>query len=222
MASSSPQKRSKQDAQDDDDKVVVSINSDCPDLWRHHIKEVLFSEQTLQDRVKTLAREISADYLKADPKAEIVLVGLLNGAICFVVDLARHLQVPYTMDFMAVSSYKGAHSKGTIELKKDLSFDPAGKHILVVEDIVDTGTTLKWLRNYLQSKQIASVKVVCLLDKKEGRKVENSQVVVDYVGFVCPNKFVVGYGLDYDQHYRGLPFIGVLKPKVYIDNPEEG
>jgi hypoxanthine phosphoribosyltransferase len=220
MASSSPSKKSKPSPSSS--SSVLDLGEDCPDSWKSHIGEVIYSEQTLQDRVRSLAGEISDSYKKelSDPNEDIVVVGLLNGAICFVVDLVRHLKVPYTMDFMALSSYRGSQSKGTVELKKDLSFDPCGKHILIVEDIVDTGNTLKWLRNYLKSKQCASIKVACLLDKKEGRKVENVEVVVDYVGFICPNKFVVGYGLDYEQRYRGLPFIGVLKPEVYTADEE--
>ena len=191
---------------------------ECPTAWQDHMDQILFDEKTLQTRVRELAQQISKDYPEG---TEVVVVGLLNGAICFVVDLVRHLKIPYTMDFMALSSYRGSKSKGTVELKKDLSFDPEGKHILVVEDIVDTGGTLKWLREYLRSKSCASIRVCCLLDKKEGRAEENAEVVVDYVGFVCPNEFVVGYGLDFNQRYRGLPFIGVLKPKVYSAGESE-
>jgi len=190
-------------------------DAECPDAWKDHIGEVLFPEAVVQKRVRELAHQISEEYKKLGENAEIVVVGLLTGAVCFHVDLSKYLKVPYTMDFMALASYHGSHSKGTVQLKKDLSFDPKGKHILIVEDIVDTGNTLMWLRNYLKTKECASIRVVCLLDKKEGRKKENADVVVDYVGFFCPNKFVVGYGLDYDQRYRGLPFIGVLKPEVY-------
>ena len=211
---SSPKKKAKSQEKDLDESAV----EECPQAWKDHIGEILFPAAVLQKRVKELCQEISKDYAE---DTEIVVVGLLNGAICFAVDLVRHLNVPYTMDFMAVSSYRGSSSTGSVQLKKDLSFDPTGKHILIVEDIVDTGATLKWLRNYLKSKQCASIKVVCLLDKKEGRTQENSEVVVDYVGFVCPNKFVVGYGLDYNQRYRGLPFIGVLKPEVYSGEGEE-
>jgi len=105
--------------------------------------------------------------------------------------------------------------QGTIELKKDMSENPSGKHVLIVEDIVDTGTTLAWLRHYLRTKNVASVRVACLLDKKEGRHLVNSDVVVDYIGFHCPNQFVVGYGLDFNQNYRGMPFIAVLKEEAY-------
>ena len=194
--------------------------SPCPLYWQGHIGEVLFPEEVIQSRVRTLAAEISEDYRKLEENLEIVVVGLLNGAVCFLVDLVKHLELPYIVDFMGLSSYHGSQSKGAVEMKKDMSFDPSGKHILIVEDIVDTGNTLMWLRNYLKSKKCASIRVVCLLDKKEGRKAENAQVIVDYVGFFCPNKFVVGYGLDYNQRYRGLPFIGVLKPEVYTSEPE--
>lgn len=183
----------------------------CPDVWSGHIDHVLYDTEKLQARVRELAATVSSDYPEG---SEIVVVALLNGAVCFAVDLVRNLNISYTMDFMAVSSYKGTQS-GNVELKKDLSFNPAGKHILVVEDIIDTGSTLRWLHEHLKSKGCASVKICCLLDKKEGRTTENSEMMVDYVGFVCPNRFVVGYGLDFNQKYRGLPFIGVLKPEVY-------
>lgn len=205
------------EALDELNALSVPPRAECPKVWESHLKEVLFPSNQIQDRVRQLAVQISKDY----HGKEVVVVGLLTGAICFIVDLVRHLDVPYTMDFMALSSYRGTKSKGTVELKKDLSFDPAGKHILVVEDIVDTGGTLMWLRTYLKTKQCASVKVVCLLDKTEGRSVDNHNVIVDYVGFVCPNKFVIGYGLDYQQKYRGLPFIGVLKPEVYENASSE-
>lgn len=184
---------------------------ECPPVWADNISHVLFTKSAIQSRVKELAHQISTDYVDK----EIVVVGLLTGAICFVTDLVRSLRVPYTMDFMALSSYHGTQSKGIIELKKDMSHSPENKHILVVEDIVDTGTTLQWLSNYLMTKNCASVRIACLLDKKEGRSEANTKIKVDYCGFVCPNSFVVGYGLDFEQEYRGLPFIGVLKPSAY-------
>mmetsp|Transcript_19787 Transcript_19787/g.56571 ORF Transcript_19787/g.56571 Transcript_19787/m.56571 type:complete len:136 (+) Transcript_19787:258-665(+) len=129
-------------------------------------------------------------------------------------DLLKNFLIPYKIDFMSISSYgSGTTSSGVVKLKKDLSHDPSGKHVLIVEDLVDTGNTLKWLKNYIMTKDCASVRLCTLLDKKERRT--QTDVTVDYSGYVCPNEFVVGYGMDYAEDYRCLPFIGVLKPEVY-------
>jgi len=190
-----------------------------PDEWAANLDRVLFASSTIQTRVAELGAQISRDLRAAcaefKPGQEVVVVGLLNGAVCFLNDVIRQLSVPYVVDFMQVSSYKGTTSKGSVELRKDMSISPEGKHILIVEDIIDTGTTLHWLRSYLKSKSCASVRVACLLDKKEGRQKQHSDVLVEYVGFTCPNEFVVGYGLDFNQSYRGLPFIAVLKEGAY-------
>ena len=141
------------------------------------------------------------------------MVGLLKGSILFFADLIRHIDVPYKIDFMAVSSYgSGTTSSGTIKVKKDLDVDPTGRHLLIIEDLIDTGNTLAWLCNMLKTKSPASVKLCTLLNKKECRKVD---VEVDFNGFDCPNKFVVGYGMDFDEDYRCIPFVGVLKPEAY-------
>lgn len=184
----------------------------CPTAWRDHILRVLWSEEEIQLKVKELAASISRDYRGK----EVICVGMLTGAVCFMVDLLKYLDVPYTMDFMAVSSYGDrTSSKGSVNLKKDMSTDPKGKHILVVEDIIDTGGTLKWLKSYLEGKDCASVRIACLLDKPARRKAECAAVSVDYMGFKCPNEFVIGYGMDFANQYRCLPFIGVLKPEIY-------
>jgi hypoxanthine phosphoribosyltransferase len=143
--------------------------------------------------------------------SEIIVVGLLKGAFIFVADLLRDLTVNYKIDFMVVSSYAGTTS-GNIRLKQDLEVDPHGKHILVVEDLIDTGKTLKWMKEHLQTKAPASVRIACLLDKAERREVD---VEVDFVGWTCPDEFVVGYGMDFDNGYRCMPFVGVLKPEAY-------
>jgi len=200
-----------------DDEMDVSKLL-APPEWKANIDRVLFTESAIQTRIKALAATISEDY----KGKEIVAVGLLKGAVCFMVDLLKYLSVPYTMDFMALSSYgKGTKSKGSVVMKKDLGEDPAGKHILIVEDIIDTGGTLRWLKKYLSSKNCASIRIACLLDKKARRSSENTDIHIDYPGFHCPDKFVIGYGLDFAGHYRCLPFIGVLKPEAYGGGEEE-
>jgi hypoxanthine phosphoribosyltransferase len=139
------------------------------------------------------------------------VVGLLKGAFVFVSDLLRDLRVSHKVDFMVVSSYSGTTS-GNLVLKQDLGLDPDGKHVLVVEDLIDTGKTLKFMKEHLQTKNPKSVRIACLLDKTERREVD---VHVDYVGWTCPDEFVVGYGMDFDNEYRCMPFVGVLKPEAY-------
>jgi len=199
-------------AQEEEEQELSAALRGVPPAWAADIGKVLFTEAQLQRRVAELGAEISASYRPGD---EVVVVGLLTGAVVFMTDLVRRLTVPYVLDFMVASSYRGTHSTGTVELKKDMAMDPTNRHILVVEDIVDSGATLAWLRQYLVTKKCASVKVACLLDKKVGRLQSHADVVVDFVGFTCPDAFVVGYGLDFNQRYRGLPFVGVLKPAAY-------
>jgi hypoxanthine phosphoribosyltransferase len=173
------------------------------------IDEVLISEAAIRDRIGDLAKEIDADY--AD--RELLLVGILKGAAMFMSDLARALDRPSTMEFMAVSSYgSGTQSSGVVRILKDLDRDISGEHVLIVEDIIDSGLTLSWLLKNLRSRSPASMSIVTLLRKPEAVKVDIS---VNYVGFDIPNEFVVGYGLDYAERYRDLPYIGRLKPAVY-------
>ncbi|MBU1879909.1 MAG: hypoxanthine phosphoribosyltransferase, partial [Chloroflexi bacterium] len=156
-----------------------------------------------------LARQIEADYQDRD----LVLVCVLKGAIMFLVDLIKELQRPLEIDFMAVSSYGAStRSTGVVRLTKDLDMSIEGRHVLVVEDIIDSGRTLQYLTDVLNLRQPASLRICTLLDKRERREVD---VPVDYVGFVIPNEFVIGYGLDFDEVYRNLPFVGVLKPEMY-------
>jgi hypoxanthine phosphoribosyltransferase len=173
------------------------------------IDEVLITEAAIRDRIATLAKDIDADF--AD--REILLVGVLKGAAMFMSDLARALERPSTMEFMAVSSYgSGTQSSGVVRILKDLDRDIAGQHVLIVEDIIDSGLTLSWLLKNLRSRNPASISIVTLLRKPEAVKVD---VAVNYIGFDIPNEFVVGYGLDYAERYRDLPYIGRLKPAVY-------
>jgi hypoxanthine phosphoribosyltransferase len=173
------------------------------------IEEVVVSAEQIKARTAELAKQIDADYDDREP----LLVGVLKGAVMFMSDLARSLERPSTMEFMAVSSYGSATtSSGVVRILKDLDRDIAGEHVLIVEDIIDSGLTLSWLRKNLASRQPASIEIVTLLRKPDAVKVH---VPVKYVGFDIPSEFVVGYGLDYAERYRDLPYIGRLKPAVY-------
>ncbi len=173
------------------------------------IESVLMSEAALQKRVAELGEAISRDYAGK----EILMVCVLRGAFIFMADLARAITVPVSIDFMAVSSYGASTtSSGVVRIIKDFDEAVEGKHILIVEDIIDSGLTLKYLYNQILSRKPASVRICTLLNKPERRKAE---VPVDYNGFTIPDAFVVGYGLDYAEKYRNLPYIGILKPSVY-------
>ena len=173
------------------------------------LERILVTEDELARRTAELAAEIDADY----QGKEILLVGVLKGAVMVVADLSRHLHTPLSMDWMAVSSYgAGTKSTGVVRILKDLDADVTGRDVLIVEDIIDSGLTLSWLRENLLARGAASVEIATALRKPEALKV---QVEVKYVGFDIPNEFVVGYGLDYAEHYRQLPFVGTLAPHVY-------
>jgi len=173
-----------------------------PDMER-----VLVDEDAIRRRTKELARQISEDYQGKPP----VLVAILKGSVIFLSDLMRELALDCTIDFMGLSSYAGTKSTGIVRLLLDLRESPEGKDILVVEDIVDTGLTMSYLQQNLLTRGIRSLEVVSLLDKPDCRKVRFEP---KYVGFKIPNEFVVGYGLDFDERYRNLPYIGVLKPEA--------
>ena len=175
----------------------------------NHVEKVLLSEEQLSQKIAELGEEISKDY----QGKEIVAICVLKGAILFMADLARAVKVPMALDFMAVSSYgNGTSTSGTVRILKDLDNSIEGKHVLVVEDIIDSGVTLKYLLKNLKSRKPASIKLCTLLNKPERRRVE---VDIDYCGFTVPDYFLVGYGLDYAEKYRNLPFIGILKPAIY-------
>lgn len=175
-----------------------------PDTTMQPIGTVLFDEETIRARVAELGREISRDYAGKAP----ILVNILKGGFIFLADLVRRIDVPCEMDFMVVSSYEDrTESSGVVRILSDLGLNIEGRHVLVVEDIVDSGLTLDYLRELLLARNPASLRVVTLLDKHERRKVH---VPVDYVGFRIPDEFVVGYGLDYAQRFRNLPYITVL------------
>jgi hypoxanthine phosphoribosyltransferase len=173
------------------------------------ITKVLVTEEQIATRVKELASEIDKLYAGKD----LLLVGVLKGAVMFMADISRAIQIPVAMDWMAVSSYgSGTQSSGVVRILKDLDADVLGRHVLIVEDIIDSGLTLSWLASNLSARGAASVEIVALLRKPEAAKVD---VDVKLVGFDIPNEFVVGYGLDFDEKYRTLKDVGVLDPKVY-------
>ncbi|KLU60069.1 hypoxanthine-guanine phosphoribosyltransferase [Peptococcaceae bacterium CEB3] len=173
------------------------------------IARVLVTHEELESRIAELGAEITRDYAGK----ELLLLGILKGAVLFMADLVREIKLPLTFDFLAVSSYGAStSSSGVVRILKDVERSVEGVHILIVEDIVDTGLTLKYLKENLHRRHPESVKVVTLLDKPGRRKVE---VVPDYNGFVIPDEFVVGFGLDFDEKYRNLPYVGVLKPSAY-------
>lgn len=173
------------------------------------LAKVLFTEQDISDRVAELGRQLSQDYAGKNP----LFICILKGAVMFMADLVKRVDIPLEMDFMATSSY-GASSKssGVVRILKDLERPVEGRYVVLVEDIVDTGLTLKYLRETMLHRQAASVKIVSLFDKPAGRAVD---ITPDYYGFEVPNEFIVGYGLDYAEHYRNLPYVGILKPEVY-------
>ncbi len=178
-------------------------------MMENDIQEVLFSEEQLKQRVQEIARQIDEDYAGQ----EIMLISVLRGSFVFMADLCRAIHLNCMVDFMAVSSYKnGTTSSGQVQITKDLTEDITGRHIIVVEDILDSGNTLHYLLNLLEHRNPASIRLCTLLDKPSRRKVP---VEVHYSGFTIPDAFVVGYGLDYAERYRNLPYIGILKPYVY-------
>ncbi|GAB6157996.1 hypoxanthine phosphoribosyltransferase [Desulfotomaculum varum] len=174
-----------------------------------HVEKILLNEQQIQERVKQLGQQITADYRGES----ILMVGILKGAMIFLADLVRNIEIPTFFDFMAVSSYgAGTVSSGVVRILKDLDKSVEGKHVIIVEDIVDTGLTLQYLLENMKSRGPASLKVCTLLDKPDRRKVD---IPIDYNGFRIPDEFVVGYGLDFNERYRNLPYIAVLKPEIY-------
>jgi hypoxanthine phosphoribosyltransferase len=173
------------------------------------IKEVLFTEAQLRSKIKEIGLQVSKDY----EGKELMLVGILKGSVPFMADLLKEITIPCTMDFMAVSSYgNSSKTSGVVRILKDLDFEIEDKHVLIVEDIIDSGTTLAYLIEYLKGRKPASLEIACLLNKPERRVVETN---AKYTGFVVPDYFLVGYGLDYAEKYRNLPYIGILKEEVY-------
>ena len=183
-------------------------------MYDGDIASVLITSQDLQEKIAELAQLIAADHAGVgEHEPDLLLVGVLKGAVMFMTDLARALPVPTQLEFMAISSYgSSTSSSGVVRILKDLDRDISGRRVLIVEDIIDSGLTLSWLRKNLESRGPVSLDVVTLLRKPEAAQLD---VSVDYVGFDIPNEFVVGFGLDYAERYRDLPYIGTLDPSVY-------
>jgi hypoxanthine phosphoribosyltransferase len=180
---------------------------------REDIDHILVSEQQLQDKITATGQLLAREYAGKD----LMLVGVLKGAIMFIVDLARAINLPLTLDFMAVASYGAStETSGIVRILKDLDSSIEGKHVLIVEDIIDSGLTLNYILETLHARNPASLRVCSLLSKPARRRVD---VPVDYVCFEIPDDFVVGYGLDFNQIYRNLPFVGVLRPELYNQTP---
>lgn len=174
------------------------------------IEKILLSEQQIQARIQELGEILTKEYADKNP----VIVGVLKGVVVFYADMIRHIQVPCQLDFMWISSYAGTDSTGKMLVRQDVTADIEGRHVLILEDIFDTGNSLEFTVNHLKKQNPASIKICTLLDKPERRRA-GVTLKADYVGFTIPNAFVVGYGLDYNEKYRNLPYVGILKPEVY-------
>lgn len=173
------------------------------------VDHILYSEEEIQAKVQELGKILTEEYKDKNP----VLIGVLKGCFVFMSDIARALDTKCTIDFMVVSSYgNGTSTTGAVKITKDLSQDIEGRHVLIIEDVLDSGITLSYLKTYLLNRKPASIKICTMLDKPQRRQAD---IKPDYYGFVCPDEFVVGYGLDYAERYRNLPYIGVLKPEIY-------
>ena len=175
-----------------------------------NIQEVLLTEKQIQNKIEELGKILTEEYRDKDP----IVVGVLKGVVVFYADMIRKIQTPCQMDFVWVSSYEGTESTGSLVVKRDVSGDIRGRHVLILEDIFDTGNSLDFVYKHLMAKEPASLKICTLLDKPERRK-PGITLVPEYVGFTIPNEFVVGYGLDFNEYYRNLPYIGILKPEAY-------
>lgn len=172
------------------------------------IEKVLLTEQQLQEGIQRLSMQITGEYAEKNP----IFLGVLKGVVVFFADMIRAIPIPCEIDFLAVSSYGSGTNSGEINMQKDVNINIEGRHVVILEDILDTGNTLKHVVAHLMDKKPASLKICALLDKPDRREVE---IEADYVGFTIPNEFVVGYGLDYAEQYRNLPYVGVLKPEIY-------
>ena len=177
---------------------------------KNNIEQILISEEQIKSKVKELADALMAEYADKNP----LFVGVLKGVVPFFADMIRAYEGPCQIDFMWISSYQGTESTGSMIVRKDVSQDIKGRHVVILEDIFDTGNSLEFTYKHLLAKEPASLKICTFLDKPE-RRVPGVTVKADYTGYVIPNEFVVGYGLDFDEKYRNLPYIGVLKPEMY-------
>lgn len=174
------------------------------------IQEVMLTEAQIQARIAELGEILTEDYRDKNP----VIIGVMKGVVVFYADMVRKINVPCEMEFMWISSYEGTDSTGSVVIKRDIGADIKGRHVLILEDIFDTGNSLSFVHKHLMEKEPASLKICTLLDKPSRRK-PGVTLQADYVGFTIPNAFVVGYGLDYNEYYRNLPYVGILKPEAY-------
>ena len=175
-----------------------------------NIEKILLTEEQIQARITELGEILTKDYKDKNP----IVVGVMKGVVVFYADMIRKIKTPCQMDFMWISSYAGTESTGNMIVRRDVSSDIKGRHVLVLEDVFDTGNSLDYTVKHLLAKEPASVKVCTLLDKPERRN-PNITLKPDYIGFTIPNEFVVGYGLDFNENYRNLPYVGILKPEAY-------
>ena len=174
------------------------------------IQQILLTEEQIKNRIVELGEELTREYEGKDP----IVVGVLKGVVVFYADMIRYIKTPCQMDFMWISSYAGTQSTGNMEIKRDVTVDIKDRHVLILEDIFDTGNSLDYTYRHLMFKQPASLKICTLLDKPDRRR-PGITLKADYTGFTIPNEFVVGYGLDFNEHYRNLPYVGILKPEAY-------
>ena len=177
-----------------------------------NIQSILLTEEQIQTRIAELGKILTEEYADKNP----VVIGVMKGVVVFYADMIRQIKVPCQMDFMWISSYEGTDSTGNLIVRRDINTNIEGRHVLILEDIYDTGNSLTFVRDHLLQKNPASLKICTLLDKPSRRK-PGITLQADFVGYEVPNAFVVGYGLDYNEYYRNLPYIGVLKPEVYTD-----
>ena len=176
------------------------------------IEKILLTEEQIKTKIAELGKILAEDYRDKNP----IVVGVLKGVVIFYADMIRAMDIPCQMDFMCVSSYRGTESTGRTQISKDLACDIYGRHVLILEDIFDTGNSMEFIVNHLMNKQPASLKICTLLDKPDRRRVDPPVTIkADWTGYTIPNEFVVGYGLDFSEKYRNLPYIGILKPECY-------
>lgn len=195
-------------------KQTAVLRRTVPECWRREVASVLITEEQLARRIRWLARQIARDYAGKD----MVVVSLLNGTVMFLADLIRNISLPLRLDFMGVSSYGAGTESGELVFTKELRMEVRGRNVLLVDDILDTGRTLHRVTARLRSLKPRDIKICVLLDKPSRR---TESVAADYTGFTIPDEFVVGYGLDYAEKYRNLPFIGVLRPEVFAPKKEK-
>lgn len=177
-------------------------------MMENDLEEIIIEEQEIKDIIKRLGEQITKDY----QGKELVVIGMLKGATPFMMDLIKEIKIPLQIDFMQISSYHGGTTSTNIVFKKDIELNVMGKHVIVVDDIIDSGITMREVMHLFATRKVASIEAACLLDKPSGRRIDFN---AKYVGKTIPGGFVVGYGLDYDEYYRNLPYVAILSPRIY-------